>query len=173
MPHECDVPGADRLDGGDGVIAERRKVPVAAPGTRFTVATEVQGDDVVPLGKDVELPAPEGAVARPPVDEGHSGCIPVGAAVAFVRDLDAVAAPCHAGSMADAISLRVLRASDARRRHSITRRRQVGTDGASATLRSRRRSSSEHETANALDDVSFRRSGGLFYSLGLGGAAVD
>ena len=104
MPYECNVPGADRIDDGDDVVAERREVPITAPGTRLAVATEVHGDDVVPLGEDVELPAPEGAVARPPVDEDHSGRIAVGAAMALVCDLDAVAAPCHAGIMADPIA---------------------------------------------------------------------
>jgi hypothetical protein len=104
VPDECNVAGADCLDDGDDVVVERREGPVAAPGTRLAVVTEVHGDDAVPLGEDVDLPAPEGAVARPPMDEDHSGCIAVGAPVALVCDLDAVAAACHAGSMADAIT---------------------------------------------------------------------
>ena len=69
MPDERDVVGADLLDHGDDVVAEGREVPVASPDTRLAVATEVEHDDLVPLGEEVDLAGPVGAVAGPPVDQ--------------------------------------------------------------------------------------------------------
>jgi hypothetical protein len=102
MPDECDVPGADLLDGGDDIVAERGEVPVIAPDAGLAVATRVDGDDAVPLGEEVDLVGPVGAVARSSMDEHHNRCVPAGASVGRVRDLDAVAAPCHVRMLADA-----------------------------------------------------------------------
>ena len=100
VPDEGDVVGADLLDHGDDVVAEGREVPVASPQTRFAVATEVERDDLVPLGEEVDLAGPVGAVAGPPVDQDDGERGAGGVAMDVVRKLDAVVAACHEWSLA-------------------------------------------------------------------------
>ena len=95
MPDERDVLGADLLDDGDDVVAERREVPVVAPEARLAVAAEVDGDDAVSLGEDVDLLGPGGAVARPAVHEDHRRGLAAGQAMDLVGDRDSVAAAGH------------------------------------------------------------------------------
>jgi hypothetical protein len=95
VPDERDVLGADLLDHGDNVVAEGREVPVVAPEARLAMAPDVERDDVVPLGQEVDLAGPVGAVAGPPVDQDDRESVTADATMGLVRKLDAVAAAGH------------------------------------------------------------------------------
>jgi hypothetical protein len=66
---ERDLLRADLVDHGDDIVTERREIPVVAAEPRLAVASQVDRGDVIPLGEDVDLMGPIGAVAGPSVHE--------------------------------------------------------------------------------------------------------
>ena len=71
VPDERDLLRADLVDHGDDIVTERREVPIGAAEPRLAVASQVDRDDLIPLGEVVDLVSPVGAIACPAVDENH------------------------------------------------------------------------------------------------------
>ena len=63
VAHERDAARADLVDHGDDIVTKRREVPVGASEPRLAVATQVDRDDVIPLGEVIDLVIPIRAVA--------------------------------------------------------------------------------------------------------------
>ncbi len=89
---ERDLLHAHFVDNGDDIVTERGEVPVGAAEPRLAVTSQVDRNDLIPLGKVVDLVRPVGPIASPAVHENDRRSF---GAIRCVRDLDAVTARGH------------------------------------------------------------------------------
>ena len=76
VANECDLVRANLIDDRDDIVTERREGPIGTAEPRLAVASQVDRDDLLPLGQVVDLASPIGAMSCPAMPNPTAGPSP-------------------------------------------------------------------------------------------------